>query len=42
MNRDLPPLIVKGGLEITCDERMYIPSPRVLFYDDWGRASAER
>ena len=40
MNRDIPDLIAKGGFEISADERMYIPGPKVLCYNYWGRARA--
>ena len=40
MNRDIPYLIAKGGFEISADERMYIPGPKVLCYNYWGRARA--
>lgn len=38
MNRDIPALIEAGGFRITEDERMYIPGPRILCYNYWGRA----
>ena len=40
MNRDIPVLIEEGGFEITQDERMYIPGPKILNYNFWGRAQA--
>jgi ubiquinone/menaquinone biosynthesis C-methylase UbiE len=40
MNRDIPALLEQGGFEITLDERMYIPGPRVLNYNFWGTARA--
>ena len=38
MNRDIPALLGEGGFEITTDERMYIPGPRILNYNFWGTA----
>ena len=38
MNRDIVDLIEGGGFEITMDERMYIPGPRMLNYNFWGTA----
>ncbi|MDJ0907379.1 MAG: class I SAM-dependent methyltransferase [Woeseiaceae bacterium] len=38
MNRDIVRLIEDGGFEITADERMYIPGPRMLNYNFWGTA----
>lgn len=38
MNRDIPALIEQGGFELTMDERMYIPGPRILNYNFWGTA----
>jgi len=38
MNRDIVGLIEKSGFEITNDERMYIPGPRILNYNFWGSA----
>lgn len=38
MNRDIPELLGEGGFEITMDERMYIPGPRILNYNFWGTA----
>ena len=38
MNRDIPALLGEGGFEITSDERMYIPGPRILNYNFWGTA----
>ena len=40
MNRDIPGLLEDGGFEITLDERMYIPGPRILNYNFWGTARA--
>lgn len=42
MNRDIPDLITKSGFDITTDERMYIPGIRMLCYNYWGRAEANR
>jgi ubiquinone/menaquinone biosynthesis C-methylase UbiE len=42
LNRDIPDLLVKGGFEITRDERMYIPGVRALCYNFWGAARAAR
>ena len=42
MNRDIPVLIEAGGFQITQDERMYIPGPKILNYNFWGRAQAAR
>ena len=39
MNRDIPKLITDAGFRLDTDERMYIPGPRVLSYNYWGRAS---
>ena len=39
MNRDIPKLITDAGFRLDHDERMYIPGPRVLSYNFWGRAS---
>ena len=39
MNRDIPKLITDAGFRLDNDERMYIPGPRVLSYNYWGRAS---
>ena len=41
MNRDIVGLIEEGGFEITMDERMYIPGPRILNYNFWGTAKAK-
>jgi len=38
MNRDIVSLIREGGFEITNDERMYVPGPRILNYNFWGAA----
>jgi ubiquinone/menaquinone biosynthesis C-methylase UbiE len=38
MNRDIPALLRAGGFEITMDERMYLPGPRILNYNFWGIA----
>ena len=38
MNRDIVRLIEEGGFEVTMDERMYIPGPRILNYNFWGTA----
>ncbi len=38
MNRDIPALIEASGFQITTDERMYIPGPRILCYNYWGGA----
>ena len=38
MNRDIVGLIEAGGFEITMDERMYLPGPRILNYNYWGTA----
>ncbi len=38
MNRDIVRLIEDGGFEVTMDERMYIPGPRILNYNFWGTA----
>jgi ubiquinone/menaquinone biosynthesis C-methylase UbiE len=38
MNRDITGLVEQGGFEITNDERMYIPGPRILNYNFWGSA----
>ena len=38
MNRDIPALLQTGGFEITMDERMYLPGPRILNYNFWGIA----
>lgn len=38
MNRNIPGLLVESGFEITLDERMYIPGPRILNYNFWGTA----
>jgi ubiquinone/menaquinone biosynthesis C-methylase UbiE len=38
MNRDIVGLIEEGGFEVTNDERMYIPGPRILNYNFWGSA----
>lgn len=40
MNRDIPGLINAAGFNITSDERMYIPGPKVLCYNYWGSAVA--
>lgn len=42
MNRDIPELIAKSGFQITTDERMYIPGPKVLSYNYWGEAKLAR
>ncbi|MDX1507659.1 MAG: class I SAM-dependent methyltransferase [Woeseiaceae bacterium] len=42
MNRDIPSMVEAGGFEITLDERMYIPGPKILSYNFWGRARAAR
>lgn len=42
MNRDVPELLGAGGFEITTDERMYIPGPRILNYNFWGTARPRR
>ena len=39
MNRNIISLIERGGFEITMDERMYIPGPRILNHKFWGTAS---
>ncbi len=39
INRDIPKLITDAGFRLDNDERMYIPGPRVLSYNYWGRAS---
>lgn len=39
MNRDIVSLIEGGGFEITMDERMYLPGPRILNYNFWGTAT---
>lgn len=39
MNRDIVGLIEGGGFEITMDERMYLPGPRILNYNFWGTAT---
>lgn len=36
--RDIPNLLRKAGLEIRSLEEMYIPGPRILSYNYWGRA----
>lgn len=38
MNRDIPALIRAGGFDITSDERMYIPGPKILCFNYWGTA----
>jgi ubiquinone/menaquinone biosynthesis C-methylase UbiE len=38
MNRDIVGLITEAGFEITNDERMYVPGPRILNYNFWGSA----
>ena len=38
MNRDIIGLIEASGFEVTMDERMYIPGPRILNYNFWGTA----
>lgn len=38
MNRDVPGLIESTGFNITIDERMYIPGPKILSYNYWGIA----
>ncbi len=38
MNRDIVGLIEAGGFELTMDERMYLPGPRILNYNFWGTA----
>jgi ubiquinone/menaquinone biosynthesis C-methylase UbiE len=38
MNRDIVSLIESGGFDITMDERMYLPGPRILNYNFWGTA----
>ena len=38
MNRDIVGLIRECGFEITNDERMYIPSAKMLSYNFWGSA----
>jgi len=40
MNRDIPSLLQSAGFNITSDERMYIPGPKVLCYNYWGKALA--
>jgi len=40
MNRDIPALIEASGFRITEDERMYVPGPRILCYNYWGKAEA--
>ena len=40
MNREIPDLINGAGFNITSDERMYIPGPKVLCYNYWGSAVA--
>lgn len=42
MDRDIPDLLVKGGFDITVDERMYIPGIKMLCYNYWGQARAAR
>jgi SAM-dependent methyltransferase len=42
LDRDIPDLLVKGGFELTSDERMYIPGLKVLCYNYWGAAKAAR
>lgn len=39
MNRDVLGLIENSGFEISNDERMYIPGPRILNYNYWGSAT---
>jgi len=41
MNRDIVGMIEGSGFEITNDERMYIPGPRILNYNFWGSAKTE-
>ncbi|MEP3654295.1 MAG: class I SAM-dependent methyltransferase [Litorimonas sp.] len=36
--RDIPDLIAQAGLEITELNQQYIPGPKVLSYNYWGRA----
>jgi ubiquinone/menaquinone biosynthesis C-methylase UbiE len=38
MNRDIPELLNQAGFSIVDDNRMYIPGPRALSYNYWGRA----
>ena len=38
MNRDILGLIENSGFEISNDERMYIPGPKILNYNYWGSA----
>jgi ubiquinone/menaquinone biosynthesis C-methylase UbiE len=40
MNRDIPALIEASGFRITEDERMYVPGPKILCYNYWGKAEA--
>jgi ubiquinone/menaquinone biosynthesis C-methylase UbiE len=42
MNRDIPSLLRTSGFNITSDERMYIPGPKMLCYNYWGTAVARR
>ena len=39
MNRDIPALLRAGGFDITSDERMYIPGPKILCFNYWGAAA---
>jgi len=41
MNRDIPALIEASGFRITEDERMYVPGPKILCYNYWGKAEAD-
>lgn len=38
INRDIPALIRAGGFDITSDEHMYIPGPKILCFNYWGTA----
>lgn len=42
LNRDIPALLRTGGFELAELEMMYLPGPRPLTYNYWGRAVPAR
>ncbi|TFG86560.1 MAG: class I SAM-dependent methyltransferase [Chromatiales bacterium] len=42
LNRDIPALLAAAGFRIVSDERMYIPGLKILCYNYWGVAVAQR
>jgi ubiquinone/menaquinone biosynthesis C-methylase UbiE len=38
INRDIPALLEAGGFQISDDQRMFIPGPRIVSYNYWGVA----